>query len=47
MTGWQLSDLQRIAFRIRYLAECMKDEGLTNYSLTLQQYADWIEDVIS
>ena len=46
MTGQQLSDLQRIAFRIRYLAECMMNEGLTNYGLSLQQYADWIEKVI-
>ena len=46
MTGQQLSDLQRIAFRLRYIAQCMIEEGLDNYALTIEQYADWIEKVI-
>ena len=46
LTGQKLSDLQRIAFRIRSMAEGMKEEGLMGYALTLEQYADWIEKVI-
>ena len=46
LTGQKLSDLQRIAFRIRCMAEGMKEEGLMGYALTLEQYADWIEKVI-
>lgn len=46
MAGQQLSDLQRIALKIRFLGKCMINEGLTNYGLSLQQYADMIEKVI-
>lgn len=46
MNKQQASDLLRIAFRLRYLAECMMGEGLTNYSLTLSNYANWIEEVV-
>lgn len=46
MTGQQLSDLQRIIDRIRKLSEDMRSEGLINYSLTLQRYAEDLEMVI-
>lgn len=42
----KLSDLQRIAFRIRHMGEDMIEEGLTGYGHSLLQFADWIEEVI-
>ena len=42
LTGQKLSELQTI----RHMSEDMKEEGLIGYSLSLKQYADWIEKVI-
>lgn len=46
MTGKQLIDMQTIIEKIRRLSQYMMEEGLPNYSLTLQQYCKELEEVI-